>query len=147
MIGGIRNGKRMDINFRPGQFFTHACERAGPVAEEHCQLRNGFDLDRRLISHISTRCRSSSVLTIKSVSPSPEAFLPATASGNACPTRVSVGSSFLKSPKPGIRKGVARTIGRPLWRIHFAMRTHDCVMCLNFPAAFSQIINQLFAGL
>jgi hypothetical protein len=55
MIGGIGNGKGMDINFRTGQFFTHARERAGPVAEEHCQLRDGFDLDPRLISHISTR--------------------------------------------------------------------------------------------
>src|SRR4029077_4745015 len=96
MIGGIGNGKRMDINFRPGQFFTHARERAGPVAEEHCQLRGGLDLDRRLLSHISTRCRSSSVLTIKTVSPSQgalpwQAFLPAPASGNACPTHGSVG--------------------------------------------------------
>jgi len=41
----------VDINFRAGQFFTHTRERAGPVAEEHCQLRSGFDLDRRLISH------------------------------------------------------------------------------------------------
>src|SRR4029077_7601003 len=69
MIGGIGNGKRMDINFRPGQFFTHTRERARPVAEEHCQLRSGFDLDRWLVSHICTRCRSSSVLTIKTVSP------------------------------------------------------------------------------
>src|SRR5438874_12980786 len=68
MIGGIGNGKRMDINFRAGQFFTHARERAGPIAEEHCQLRDGFDLDRRLISHISTKCRCSSMLTIKTVS-------------------------------------------------------------------------------
>ena len=27
------------------------------------------------------------------------------------------------------------------------MGAHDGVMCINFPAAFSQIINQLFAGL
>ena len=32
-------------------------------------------------------------------------------------------------------------------RIHFAMRAHHCVMRINFPATFSQIIDQLFAGL
>src|SRR5207237_6332977 len=53
---------------------------------------------------------------------------------------------LLKSPEPGIWKGVAGTIGCPLGRIHFAMRAHDCVMRINFPAAFSQIIDQLFAG-
>src|SRR5437764_7467543 len=51
MIGRVGSGKRVDINFRAGQFFTHTRERAGPVAKEHCQLRSGFDLDRRLISH------------------------------------------------------------------------------------------------
>ena len=76
-----------------------------------------------------------------------QAFLPAMASRNACPTRVGVGSSFLKSAKPGIGKCVAGAISRPLRRIHFTMGTDDGVMCINFPAAFSQIINQLFAGL
>jgi hypothetical protein len=33
-----------------------------------------------------------------------------------------------------------------LWRIHFAMGAHDCVTRINFPAALSQIIDQLFAG-
>src|SRR4029077_2942700 len=49
----------------------------------------GFDFDPRLISHICTRCRSSSVLTIKSVSPSQSycraGNLPATASGERLP--------------------------------------------------------------
>ena len=45
MIGRVGNGKSMDINFCAGQFFTYARERAGPVAKEHCQLRDGFDLD------------------------------------------------------------------------------------------------------
>jgi hypothetical protein len=56
------------------------------------------------------------------------------------------GCSLLKLAEPGIGKGVAGTIGRPLRWIHFAMGAHDCVMRFNFPAAFSQIINQFFAG-
>src|SRR5438552_1092833 len=51
MIGRVGNGKRMDINFGGAKFLAHTRERAGAVAEEHCQLCGGFDLDRRLISH------------------------------------------------------------------------------------------------
>jgi hypothetical protein len=95
-------------------------------------LRDGFDLDRRLISHSdkvplldradNQKCKGSST--------------------KICPD----GVLFLKSPEPRIREGVAGTVSRPLRRIHFAMGTHDYVMPINFPATFSQIIDQFFAG-
>jgi hypothetical protein len=56
-------------------------------------------------------------------------------------------SLFLKSTEPGIRESVAGAIGRPLRWIHLTMRPDDGVMRIDFPAAFPQIIDQLFARL
>ena len=46
---------------------------------------------------------------------------------------------LLKSPEPGIGKDVARAIGRPARRIHFAMRFHNRVMVADLAAALAQI--------
>jgi hypothetical protein len=51
MIGRIGNGKRVDINFRARQFFAHPRQSTGPIAQEHRELGDGFNLDLRFLSH------------------------------------------------------------------------------------------------
>ena len=54
---------------------------------------------------------------------------------------------LLKSSKPGIWESIARTISRPPRRIDFAVRFHHRIMVAGFPAALSQITNELLARL
>ncbi len=52
---------------------------------------------------------------------------------------------FLKSAEPGIGKDVARTVGRPARRIHFAVRFHDRVVIVDFAAPLPEVTNQFLA--
>ncbi len=55
--------------------------------------------------------------------------------------------ALLESPEPGIRKYIARAIGRPTRWIHFPMRLHDRIMIVDLAAALPQITNQFFAAI
>ena len=50
-----------------------------------------------------------------------------------------------KLPEPAIREGVARAVGRPTRRIHFAVGTHWDVVSLDFAAAIAEVADEFFA--
>jgi hypothetical protein len=52
---------------------------------------------------------------------------------------------YLEPSKPGIRKIVSRTIGRPARRVYIPVRFHRNFASVGFAATLSQVANELLA--